>query len=130
MGVLLTRPSRMRPSSNMPKFFLNGREEICMITEKEIREALATVKDPELGVNIVELGLIYGIEIEPGEVQIERTATSMACPIQEVLACEAGQAVYLKAGQEGLKVHVELVYDPPWSPEIASPEARKFLGIF
>ncbi len=101
-----------------------------MLTEKEIKEALATVNDPELGVNIVDLGLIYGIEIEPDSVQIEMTATTPACPIQEVLAHEAGKAVYLKAGQQGLKVHVELVYDPPWSPEMATPEVRRFLGNF
>lgn len=97
-----------------------------MATETEVRDALRTIMDPELGVNVVDLGLVYEVEVRDDEAHIRMTLTSAGCPIGTSLA-EGVRAGALNA--PGLKdAHVELVFDPPWTPELMSDEARAQLG--
>lgn len=98
-------------------------------TEGRIREALKQVYDPELGVNIVDLGLVYEIEVgDAGDVDIRYTLTTMGCPIGPMI--EDQMRAFL-APIEGLgDVRPDLVFRPAWSPEMMSEEAKAALGIF
>jgi FeS assembly SUF system protein len=97
--------------------------------EEGIVEALKTVFDPEIPVNIYELGLIYDIDIqEPGDVHIKMTLTSPMCPVAGSLPGEVQRKV---AGVPGVAaVDVELVWDPAWNPSMMSEAARLQLGMF
>ena len=97
--------------------------------ENEIVEALKTVFDPEIPVNIYELGLIYDIDIqEEGAVQVKMTLTSPGCPVAGSLPGEVKDKV---AGVPGVtSVDVELVWDPTWNPSMMSEAARLELGMF
>ncbi len=100
-----------------------------MPEQEQILEALRTVKDPELGVNVVDLGLVYTIQTgEEQQVDVEMTLTSPACPAgPEILR----NAVTALEQVEGVgKVNVKLVMSPPWSPDRMSDAARDELGIF
>lgn len=97
------------------------------VTEKDIRTALKGVKDPELGLDLVVLGLIYDIEIEGDHVDTVMSLTSPMCPV-------AGQIVEdVKTAIEGVdgvaSADVELTFDPPWTPERISPLIRASLGL-
>lgn len=96
--------------------------------EKEIIEKLKTVYDPEIPVNIYEIGLIYEIKVgEDGKVHILMTLTSPNCPVAESLPLEAKQR---SEEVEGVKeVEIELTFDPPWSMDMLSDEARLELGM-
>ena len=95
--------------------------------EAEVREALRTVQDPEAGMNVLDLGLVYAIEVEPGKVRVAMTMTSPACPAASFLVDEAAAAIR-DIAPEGLDVQVELVWEPPWTPERMSEEARARFG--
>lgn len=95
--------------------------------EQEVRQALQTVEDPEAGMSIVDLGLVYLIAMEPGRVRIEMTMTSPACPVGPLLVDEAAAAVRAVA-PDGTDVQVDLVWDPPWTPERMSEQARGRFG--
>jgi metal-sulfur cluster biosynthetic enzyme len=103
-----------------------------MATQEEIRdqvtEALKTVNDPELGIDIYNLGLVYEVEVnESNDVKVDFTLTTMGCPIAPMIEDEIKQAT---AGIEGIgEVTAELVMYPPWSPEKMSPLARSALGF-
>jgi metal-sulfur cluster biosynthetic enzyme len=94
-----------------------------------IREALKQVYDPELGINIVDLGLVYDIEVgEQGDVDIRYSLTTMGCPIGPLIE---DQIRAFLAPIDGLgEVRPELVFRPAWSPELMSDEAKAALGIF
>ena len=95
---------------------------------EEIRGALKQVNDPELGINIVDLGLVYGIDVKDDTVHITYTLTTMGCPIGPLIEAEIKQ--YL-SGVPGVKnVEAEMVLRPPWTPEMMSEEARAALGFF
>jgi metal-sulfur cluster biosynthetic enzyme len=97
--------------------------------EKEaILEALKSVKDPELNINVVDLGLVYTVQTRESEVDVEMTLTSPACPVgPEILR----NSVTVLEQLEGVtKANVKLVMSPPWSPDRMSDEARDELGIF
>ena len=103
------------------------------LCEEKIREALKSVIDPELFVNIVDLGLIYNVDLIPGEndktnVNIEMTMTSPMCPAGPQLVGGSRKAVEELPGV-GV-VDVKVVMDPPWSPDKMTEEARDQLGIF
>ena len=93
-----------------------------------IIDALKTVKDPELGVNIVDLGLVYTSQTREEEVDVEMTLTSPACPAGPEIWKNAVSAI---EGLEGVKkANVKLVMSPPWSQDRMSDDARDELGIF
>jgi metal-sulfur cluster biosynthetic enzyme len=97
------------------------------VNETEVREALRTVEDPEAGMSIVDLGLVYGIAVGEGKVRVEMTMTSPACPVAPYIVEESTAAIRAMA-PEGTDVEVELVWEPPWTPELMSPEAQKRFG--
>ena len=97
------------------------------VTEKDVREALKTVKDPELGLDLVVLGLVYDVKIEGDDVEATISLTSPMCPVAEQIVDEAREAI---DGVEGVEsARVELTFDPPWTPERISPLIRSSLGI-
>ena len=95
--------------------------------EHAVLEALRAVEDPEVGINVVDLGLVYGIEVSGREVSIRLTLTSVACPLGEQVA-EDVEAAVRAACPDLDPVNVVLVWEPPWSPERMSPAARERLG--
>lgn len=96
-------------------------------TEKDVREALKQVKDPELGVNLVVLGLVYGIDVDGNDVHARISLTSPMCPVADQIVEDATEAI---RGVEGVEnVEVQLTFDPPWTPERISPLIRSSLGL-
>ncbi|RME32625.1 MAG: metal-sulfur cluster assembly factor [Gammaproteobacteria bacterium] len=93
-----------------------------------VREALAGVIDPELGIDVLALGLVYGIWASGEGVLVEMTATSPACPMNDYLVAEAQRRIRQRLHGE-VPVEVRLVWDPPWSPDRMTPEARRLLGM-
>ena len=96
-------------------------------TEDDVREALRTVEDPEAGMSVLDLGLVYGIALEDAKVLVEMTMTSPACPAADYVIEEATAAIRAIAG-EGTEVEVRLVWEPPWTPERMSAQARERFG--
>ncbi len=98
-----------------------------MATTEEVREALRQVEDPELGMDIVDLGLLYDVEVEDGKVKVIHTLTSMGCPVGPMIQEQIHEVV--TALPEVNDVEVELTWDPPWTPEKMSEDAKFILGI-
>ena len=96
-------------------------------TEERIREALRSVDDPEVGMNIVDLGLVYRIDIAPELVRVELTMTTPACPMGDLITGNADRAVRA-ALPDSVAVDVVLVWDPPWTPDLMSESARQTFG--
>ena len=96
-------------------------------TEEALLDALRSVEDPEAGMNIVELGLVYGVEATPPTASVRMTMTSAACPLGDYLTDSVRDALRLRF-PELERVDVELVWEPPWTPERMSEEARNFFG--
>lgn len=99
-----------------------------MPDQESILEALRTVKDPELHVNVVDLGLVYAIQAREAEVDVEMTLTSPACPAGPQILRDATAALEKLEGVS--KANVKLVMTPPWTPEKMTDAARDELGIF
>jgi metal-sulfur cluster biosynthetic enzyme len=94
----------------------------------QVMEALRNVHDPELGINIVDLGLVYGVEIEGETVHVTYTLTTMGCPIGPLIEAEIQRFL---ADVEGVsEVNAEMVLRPAWTPEMMSEEAKAALGFF
>jgi len=93
----------------------------------DIRAALSTVEDPELGLDIVSLGLVYGIETEAGRVRVVYSLTSMGCPMGPMIDRGIRDVLGRLDGVEA--VETELVFDPPWSPQKMSDDARYLLRM-
>jgi metal-sulfur cluster biosynthetic enzyme len=103
------------------------REQAMLELEAEIRHALRLVMDPEVGINIVDLGLVYGIEQEGDRARIRLTMTSAGCPMHSMITQQAAAAV--RVNVPALReVEVELVWEPAWTPAMMAPEARAILG--
>ena len=98
-----------------------------MPTPEEVTEALTNVIDPELGLDFVELGLIYGIEVEDGHVHVTFTLTTPGCPIGPQVTEQIEEFVGEIDGVES--VESTMVFTPPWSPERMSEEAKFALGF-
>jgi len=98
------------------------------ITRETVLEALKEVYDPEIPLNIVDLGLIYGIEIEDGKVDIKMTLTAVGCPLAATIA----EMVHARVMEiPGVKeTHVDVVWDPPWTIDRISEEGKKVLRSF
>lgn len=92
---------------------------------RKIIEALKTVYDPEIPVNVYDLGLIYGIHIDEGEISIDMTLTSPGCPVAEMVLKMAEAAIMERL--PGKKVKVNLVWEPFWTPDKVSEEGREKL---
>jgi metal-sulfur cluster biosynthetic enzyme len=98
-----------------------------MPTREDVIDALRVVEDPELGMDIVELGLLYDAEVEGSTVKVTYSLTSMGCPVGPMIEQQIGEAV---ASLEGVdEVEAELTWDPPWSPERMSDDAKFILGF-
>jgi len=97
------------------------------VTEKDVQQALKGVKDPELGLDLVVLGLIYDVEIDEADVKATISLTSPMCPVAGEIVEQVRQAILAVDGVEGAEV--ELTFDPPWTPERISPLIRASLGL-
>jgi metal-sulfur cluster biosynthetic enzyme len=95
--------------------------------EARILDALRNVLDPELGINIVDLGLVYEVNVEDDKVHIEYTLTTMGCPIGPLI--EAQMKQFLDQVPGITEVDAEMVLTPPWTPDKMSEEARAALGM-
>lgn len=95
-------------------------------TKERVLSALRAVIDPELGLDVVELGLVYGVEVEGSAVRVALTMTTAACPLGEQIAHDAEERVRELPGVDS--VVVDLVWDPPWTPDRMSERARDALG--
>lgn len=89
-----------------------------------LREALRKVIDPEVGVNIIDLGLVYRLAYEDGVVVVEMTMTSPACPLGDMIADEVDEVLRRRL-PPNTPIDVRLVWDPPWKPEMMSAAARR-----
>jgi len=97
------------------------------VTEKAVRDALKKVKDPELNIDLVTLGLVYDIQIEGTLAKAIITLTTPMCPVAGEIVDQARLAIAKVEGVE--KAEVELTFDPPWTPERISPLIRSSLGL-
>jgi metal-sulfur cluster biosynthetic enzyme len=122
-GWCPTRVSRSWWPSADAGCYLSG-----MPTVDAIRKAIRAVKDPELNLNIIDIGLVYDVEIdEQGNVRIQMTLTSPGCPAGAEIIADVKRVV---GDMEGVRsVDVELVWDPYWTPEKMDPRVRTFLGF-
>jgi len=102
-------------------------ERAMATTEKEIMDALKTVKDPELNLNLVVLGLVYGVEVQDSHVHARISLTTPMCPVAEQIVGMAEEAILKVPGVETAKV--QLTFDPPWTPDRISPLIRSSLGL-
>jgi len=96
-------------------------------SEDAIRDALRFVVDPEVGLNVVDLGLVYGIEVSAGRIGVRMTMTTPACPVAETLV-ESARAAVRDAAPEIPDIDIELVWEPPWNPGMMSEIARDHFG--
>src|SRR6266536_1259890 len=98
-----------------------------MADDGQVLEALRHVIDPEIGMNVVDLGLVYRAEVQDGAVRGALTMTTPACPLGESIAAEAESTIWQQL--PGVKsVSVDLVWEPAWQPSMMSQAARKQLG--
>jgi metal-sulfur cluster biosynthetic enzyme len=97
-----------------------------MVSDKLVLTALKHVLDPEIGINIVDLGLVYEVKVDNGNVYIKMTMTTPGCPLHESISRGAEEAVRQLPGVES--VTVDLVWEPAWTPDRMSEWARKQLG--
>ena len=98
-----------------------------MPTRDDVLEALRGVEDPELGMDIVELGLVYDVEVAGPRVKVIHSLTSMGCPAGPMIQESIHDAVAALPGVE--QVEVELTFDPPWTPDRMSDDAKFILGF-
>ncbi|UFA51357.1 metal-sulfur cluster assembly factor [Deinococcus radiophilus] len=98
-------------------------------TKEQVLEALKIVKDPEIPVNVVDLGLIYDVEImEGGRVEVTMTLTSVGCPVQDLIRADAEMAVGRLDGVQ--EVEVEFVWTPPWTMDKMTEDGKRQMRMF
>jgi metal-sulfur cluster biosynthetic enzyme len=100
---------------------------MSMPDDDAVREALRGVEDPETGMNIVDLGLVYGIDVAPTSVRIEMTMTTAACPMAETIL-EQARSTVAAIVPPGTAVELCLVWEPPWTPDKMSGVAKEHFG--
>ncbi len=98
-----------------------------MVTREEVLEKLKSVEDPEVRVNLVDLGLIYEVEVNDGNVRIKMTLTTIGCPLAYWILGKVKEAVESIPGVKNVDIY--LTFDPPWNPDMMSEEAKKKLGM-
>jgi metal-sulfur cluster biosynthetic enzyme len=96
-------------------------------TRTDIVKALQSVIDPELGVSIIDLGLIYGIAIQKDAITIQMTLTSIGCPLFPIIENDIREKVFSASGIQNITI--DLVFDPAWNMAMISPSARAELGL-
>ena len=106
-----------------PRFPYAGPPELLPV----VVQALESVVDPEVAMNIVDVGLVYGVKVADGRLDVDLTMTSAACPVTDIIVEDVEDALD-KALPPELKIHVELVWEPPWTPQRLSAKARSFMG--
>ena len=100
---------------------------MAVITEENVLDALREVFDPEIPVNIVDLGLIYEVNVEDGnKVSVKMTLTAPGCSMADMVTEDAREKILSVTGAK--EADVEIVFDPPWTQEMLTPEGRKALG--
>lgn len=97
------------------------------VTYEEVMEKLKECYDPEIPVNIVDLGLIYDVKIESDTVNVKMTLTAVGCPMSAGIAYDVKSKLMTLNGVKN--ANVEVVWDPPWNPNMMSDEAKKLLGF-
>ncbi|MEN8137699.1 MAG: metal-sulfur cluster assembly factor [Bacteroidota bacterium] len=95
--------------------------------EDKIYELLKTVIDPEVDVNIVDLGLVYDIKVEGNKVEVVMTLSTRGCPLGDTIMENAAHVI--KANIKDVEVDVQLVWEPAWTPDLISPEGKAMLGM-
>ncbi|MEX0658463.1 MAG: metal-sulfur cluster assembly factor [Egibacteraceae bacterium] len=110
------------PASEPGAFADVPTDEDGMPTEDAMRQALKAVMDPEIGINVVDLGLIYGFVKEDGKVTVDMTLTSMGCPLTELIHSQCTLVLAPLPGVE--EVDVNFTFSPPWSTEMIADEAK------
>lgn len=98
-----------------------------MITREQVYEALLDCYDPEIPVNIVDLGLIYDVEVDGEKVAVKMTLTAPGCGMGAMIAADAKEKIMALDGVADATV--DLVWDPPWNPSMINDEAKQKLGI-
>ena len=98
-----------------------------MVTKEQVYEALQECYNPEIPVNIVDLGLVYDVEIDGAKVGVKMTLTAPGCGMGTMIAADAKQRIMALEGVEDASV--DLVWDPPWNPSMINEEAKQRLGI-
>ena len=101
--------------------------EIKEVTLDEVQEALRDVYDPEIPVNVLDLGLIYDIKIDNGQVYVQMTLTAPGCGMGPYISQNAEWRIAEIEGVED--VEVDMVFDPPWNPELITEDGKKLLGL-
>jgi metal-sulfur cluster biosynthetic enzyme len=97
------------------------------VTEEQIFDALRVVEDPELGMDVVDLGLVYDVKVDGGTVTVTYSLTSMGCPAGAQIEAQIHEVLSELEGVE--RVQAELTWTPPWSPEMMSEDAKFVLGF-
>jgi metal-sulfur cluster biosynthetic enzyme len=95
--------------------------------QARIETALRRVVDPEVSLSIVDVGLVYDVTVTGRALEVRMTMTSAACPVTDVIVADV-EAELDHALPADLTIHVELVWEPPWSPDCMSPQAKAFMG--
>jgi metal-sulfur cluster biosynthetic enzyme len=95
--------------------------------DPELRDCLASVVDPEVGINVVDLGLVYSAMRTPTGIEVDMTLTSRACPMGSIVIEDARDCLAQRFPQVG-RVNINLVWDPTWVPDFISDHARQLLG--
>jgi len=97
------------------------------LNEEAVRRVLRQVKDPELDLNIIDLGLVYDVEIDDGDVRVKMTLTSPGCPAGPMITNDAYKVI---RAVDGVKdVDIEIVWEPYWTPEKIDPKVRALMGF-
>ena len=98
-----------------------------MVSEEKVWDALGSVMDPEVPFSVVELGLVYGVQVQPGDrVRVQLTLTTKGCPLVRRISDDARARIAAATGASD--VQVDIVWDPPWNPGMASPAVQERFG--
>lgn len=98
-----------------------------MVTKEDVMKALRECYDPEIGISLVDMGLIYDVKVDKDKVHIKMTLTTPGCPMHSVMVQDVREKVKALKGVKD--VEVELVWNPPWTPDRMSDEVKKKLGF-
>lgn len=120
-------PSPTRAAAPAGAAGAQGREQPAVVSEDQVKAVLRRVKDPELNLNIVDLGLVYGIAVEGSAVRVDMSLTSPGCPSGPEIMGDAEQQVRAIPGVTD--VTMNLVWSPYWTPERIEPRVRAYLGF-